>query len=312
MRQHVIRLCENEIEILSRLRARQQEYFTQLYGYTYTPSHTSIAMEYMLGGSMDVVVHKAAKMGKIMPEHDVRKIAKQLIKGLDFLHNTCHIYHRDIKLANILIKSWPKANDKGTVWHVKIGDFGLSEYVNDLRDIEKRGDGIRQRGTGVYFSPEHHSDSWYKRTTWDIDHSYRGRVAKADVWALGVSVYEIMTGTLPFDVEEGCDIVKERFMAKLKRKIHDKVPVKVPVDNGQATLGLWQPPKPKPKLTSLRKYAQGDADFPAGLAECGVSPLGIRFVQGLLKPDSQKRWTAGQALWHGWVTLEEDRETNWI
>lgn len=97
--------------------------------------------------------------------------AKQIAQGLNAAHNK-GIIHRDIKSSNIMI-----TNENV----VKIMDFGLAKFV-DVRGINKDQSIM---GTIAYMAPE----------------QIKGQpaVVQTDVFSFGVVLYEMITGTLPFD-----------------------------------------------------------------------------------------------------------------
>ncbi len=97
-------------------------------------------------------------------------IAIKICRGLEAAHNK-GIVHRDIKSSNIMI-----TND-GTV---KIMDFGLAKLGNS-GNLTRLGTTL---GTISYMSPE-------QTTGGDVDH-------QTDIWSLGVVMYELFTGSLPF------------------------------------------------------------------------------------------------------------------
>ena len=100
-----------------------------------------------------------------------RRIFKQLAEGIYYLHSR-NIAHRDIKLDNVLIEETTRA--------IKLIDFGFS--------VVTPSDGGKLKifcGTPSYMAPE-----------LVRKHSYDGK--QVDMWALGVLLYVMLTGVLPF------------------------------------------------------------------------------------------------------------------
>jgi formylglycine-generating enzyme required for sulfatase activity/dienelactone hydrolase len=105
-----------------------------------------------------------------MPVDEVVSFAQQIARGLAAAHEA-GIIHRDIKPANIMVTS------RG---EVKIVDFGIAKLAGQA---DLTGTGLRL-GTIAYMSPE----------------QFEGEVdARADLWALGVVMFEMLTGRRPFD-----------------------------------------------------------------------------------------------------------------
>ena len=132
-------------------------------------SNFYIVLEYCPGKSIRELLRKSEN--GYLSEPETRKILRDIIKGLTFLHNR-QIIHHDIKLENFLIG----ANGK-----VKIADFGLSTVLKE--DDEKQ---FSICGTTSYLSPEIINKE---------GHSF-----EVDVWAIGVSAFIMLTGQSPFGV----------------------------------------------------------------------------------------------------------------
>lgn len=98
-----------------------------------------IFIEFADGGSLKGKLEGLMKIGRVMSENQVRIYTRQILHGLEYLHCIKNIFHRDIKLDNILLTS----NEQ-----IKISDFGESKYVNIS-------DGTFV-GTPAYIAPEIH------------------------------------------------------------------------------------------------------------------------------------------------------------
>lgn len=88
------------------------------YGAFYNDGEISICIEYMDGGSLDLILKKAGRI----PEPYLGKITDAVLKGLNYLREKHKIMHRDVKPSNILV------NSSG---EIKICDFGVSGQLID-------------------------------------------------------------------------------------------------------------------------------------------------------------------------------------
>jgi serine/threonine protein kinase len=130
-----------------------------------------IVMEYVPGKTLKTIIKEKGKI----PVQQSLKIATRILEGLAYAHNQ-GVLHRDIKPANIFIT----ADD-----NVKIGDFGIAK-VKGIDGLTRVGSTL---GTPHYSSPE----------------QIRGQKmdAATDIYSLGITLYEMMTGKLPFTSPPG-------------------------------------------------------------------------------------------------------------
>jgi len=124
-------------------------------------------MRYLRGGSI-------SRYAGRMSEKDIWEFLKQTAAGLEHLHSK-HLVHRDIKPANIMIDS---DSSSGTVY--KIADFDTAASVDYTKTRV-------DAGSQPYQAPECFDSSIAATDE-----------TKLDVWALGASVYELITGVTPF------------------------------------------------------------------------------------------------------------------
>jgi serine/threonine-protein kinase len=114
-----------------------------------------------------------------LPAGRATAIAWQIAKGLRVAHEA-GLIHRDLKSPNVFLV------DREGRDHVKLLDFGISKILesDNEDDVKLTSTGVVM-GTPNYLSPEQ------AKGEKDIDH-------RADIYALGVIFYEMLTGTLPF------------------------------------------------------------------------------------------------------------------
>jgi serine/threonine-protein kinase len=127
-----------------------------------------LAIELLSGQDLSLY----SKPDDLLPLHEVLRIVADVARALDYAHNN-GVVHRDIKPANIML-----LND-GTV---KVTDFGVARVA----DSSKTSTGI-VLGTPGYMSPEQVSGEKVS--------------GQSDLFSLGVVMYELLTGTKPFQGE---------------------------------------------------------------------------------------------------------------
>ena len=160
-----------EAHILEKLRHR---YITRFYEFINNAKHAVLVMELVEGTPVDVLITERGAL----PIADAISTAQCLLEALVYAHGK-GIVHRDIKPANLI-------REKAGV--VKVTDFGIAK-------IKEGGTGSGQTvltksgfllGTPHYMSPEQIREP-------------KDAGAKSDVYSSGVVLYEMLTGTLPFN-----------------------------------------------------------------------------------------------------------------
>eukprot|EP01059_Diplonema_ambulator_P017900 TRINITY_DN3000_c0_g3_i1.p1 TRINITY_DN3000_c0_g3~~TRINITY_DN3000_c0_g3_i1.p1 ORF type:complete len:300 (+),score=85.46 TRINITY_DN3000_c0_g3_i1:289-1188(+) len=158
-----------------------------------TAGYILIPMERMDGSLADAVILTQQLTNSYLSEARLLAVTKQVVKGLQYLHDDRRIIHRDIKPANLLL------NSDG---YVKISDFGISKDTQDATNI------FTFVGTQFYMSPERLRG---------LSYSF-----PADIWSLGISLLYCAEGVNPWTsmgVEE-----RNTFFELLKQYDEGRVP----------------------------------------------------------------------------------------
>jgi len=136
-----------------------------------------ISLEFVPQGTLGDRLRRLA--GKPMPERSAADIVHSLALALDYAHRN-GIIHRDVKPHNVLL------TEDGIL---KLTDFGLARLLDQSRSLSEPG---RVFGTPSYMAPEQAQGT--------VKNQIVG--PPADVWALGVMLYEMLTGAVPFAGED--------------------------------------------------------------------------------------------------------------
>lgn len=180
---------QTEIEALRDL---QHPSIIQLMDVYLTDTKIYIIMEQMEGGELfDYVVQKGT-----LNEEEASHIVHRVTSALVYMHGK-NIVHRDLKPENLLLKRKPKPTEE---IDVKIIDFGLSKAMEEsvARTF---------LGTRGYLAPEMLQRREYTKAV--------------DMWALGVIVFVLLCGCLPFDDDSQTvpsdDLIKSKFVLRFPR-----------------------------------------------------------------------------------------------
>ncbi len=164
---------EREAQAIAKL---EHPHIVRLYRYGKDKGLLYMAMQYIDGADLDAVL--ASYRGTqefVEPEH-ARRITREVCEALDYAHSK-GIIHRDVKPANIMVNQQD---------HAILTDFGLAL----LTEVGTRG---MVFGSPHYIAPEQVVSS-------------ANVVPQTDLYAVGVILYEMFTGELPFDAEGSLDV----------------------------------------------------------------------------------------------------------
>jgi len=134
-----------------------------------------MVMEYLEGKSIRDILKSEGPM----PPARVANIVQQICGSLDEAHNK-HIVHRDLKPDNVIVSSIGEGLE-----FVKVLDFGIAGDATSRNNLTKTG---AMLGTPAYMSPEQFSGKPKPDS-------------RSDIYSLGMMTYEMLTGVLPFEVE---------------------------------------------------------------------------------------------------------------
>jgi len=166
-----LQLEELEKEVAA-LRSLRHPRLVKFMGACLQPPNLCIVTEYMPGGSLHHLLHKARTPLTLSQQ---ARMALQVSEGVAFLHSlTPPVVHRDLKSLNIVLD---------LTYNAKICDFGLTQSMEKTHiSLKEGGNG----GSPRYMAPECYDS--------------KGKITeKVDVWATGCILVEIFGGPLPYD-----------------------------------------------------------------------------------------------------------------
>lgn len=152
-----------------------------------TPKQIFLMMEFLDGGELfDYIVEKHR-----LTEQEACEIFSQIIDGVQYLHDN-HIIHRDLKPENLLMQRHSDGS-----FLIKVADYGLSNLVETSSLLSTA------CGSPCYAAPEMIAGKKYDGT-------------KSDTWSLGVVLFALVAGYLPFEDNDTPKLYRKILNAEYK------------------------------------------------------------------------------------------------
>jgi len=143
-----------------------------------------LVMQFVDGESLDVTIERLAQQGARMHLGEALRLFRQIVEGVGAAHQE-GLIHRDLKPANVLVRR------KDGV--AKVGDFGIVKHEADV--AQGKGATRGTIGSLWYMSPEQ------VLGLRDLDR-------RVDIYALGIVLYEMLIGRVPFDAASDFELMR--------------------------------------------------------------------------------------------------------
>ena len=174
---------QKEIEISTEL---HHPNIMRMYGFHEGTSHVYLFLEYCPGGDLSTTIRKLHSLS----EEQCCFWGFQLVFGISMLHSK-NVMHRDLKPQNLLL------SEDSLQATLKIADFGFA------REIEEASMAETMCGTPLYMAPEVLGNQPYS--------------TKADLWSVGVILFEMRTGYFPFSARDRSSLLRDILRGPVKR-----------------------------------------------------------------------------------------------
>ncbi len=235
--------------------ALDHPHVAKVHGYLEAPNWQALVLEYLAGGSIS---HVLREHRGTLPLEMTLEIGIRAAEGLANAHAK-GVIHRDIKPDNLMLKT---PNDASSV---RVTDFGVAKALDVSPDLTLQGANV---GTLWYMSPEQ-----FNRDP---------LTGAADVYSLGVTLYQMVTGGLPFDSMNPGEIFRRFLDKEAAPAISSRNPA-VPVALAAVIEGCIQvePTRRIPSTSALALLLRAVAEQ----CSMGLSEAATRRLQALTHQD---------------------------
>jgi len=187
--------AEDEMQVRFQREARvvaglRHPNIVQIFDFDTADGHPYIVMEYIRGPSLALYLKNLHERNERMQPQHIARLLSKLASALDYAHEQ-GVIHRDVKPGNILLLA--RVGESRSMFTDQIEpiitDFGL---VRIMHATTQTASGLVS-GTPAYISPE-------QAQGLKIDH-------RTDIYSLGVILYEILAGQVPFDADSTWSVI---------------------------------------------------------------------------------------------------------
>lgn len=148
-----------------------------------------LVMDLLEGRTLEAAIADGLPPDRVLP------IVRDVLRAVAYAHAQ-GVVHRDLKPANVFLQHVPEIGDV-----VRVLDFGLAKFI----DAEPSGPTLTRAGTVLgtpaYMSPE-------QATGGEVD-------ARADVYSLGIMLFELVTGERPFQASDGPELLRQHLLTAM-------------------------------------------------------------------------------------------------
>jgi ribosomal protein S6 kinase alpha-5 len=264
----------NEVKYLSKCQGHDN--IVKLYDVLQDDLHTYIIMELLSGGELFERLQTQGKFG----EREASLIVKSLVSAIQFMHSQ-GVVHRDLKPENILF------SDRTASAKIKIVDFGFARLKPN--DSQKSSQLQTPCFTLSYGAPE-----VLKKA---IKQNPGGYDESCDFWSLGVILYTMLTGTVPFSntIENNLDSDEKPSVQQTNQQ-QQQHQQQTPSNNKSKAAIITQE-----KIIERIKNYENELKFDVKHGNYTISESAKQLLKGLLNVDPKKRMKMRDLARNEWI-----------